>query len=316
MNILVVEPDSDTRNMLCDYLSGAGHSVCAASSREEAIERARNTNLEVLISDLGEQSGIEVMRKVKELKSDITVIAVSSHSSVESALGSLKEGKYEYVSKPFNWSEMEVVLRRVQRAHRKEKEIPNIIDALTSTYNPRYFHEVLSREIDRAEHFRRPFSLVLADIDNFRVYNDTYGYLAGDHILKRIAQLCQQVTRKIDYVFRYGGEEFMLLLPETGKSDTSSLTRRLRQTAMNTKFPQENVFPGGKLTISIGQVTYPDDAVNKEELVAKSIQAMKHAKKMGRNQVCLFDGKSYDFQKSPEEKMTTENKKDSNDSQK
>jgi len=315
MNILVVEPDEDTRSMLRDYLSGAGHSVCAVSSREEAIERARNTNLEVLISDLGGQSGIEVMRKVKELKSDITVIAVSSHSSVESAIGSLKEGRYEYISKPFNWSEMEVILRRAQRAHREEKGIPNIIDALTGTYNPRYFHEVLSREIDRAEHFRRPFSLVLADIDNFRVYNDTYGYLAGDHILKRIAQLCQQVTRKIDYVFRYGGEEFMVLLPETRKSDASSLTRRLRQTVMNTKFPQEEVFPGGKLTISIGQVTYPDDAVNKEELVAKSVQAMKHAKKMGKNQVCLFDGKSYDFQKSPEEKIMTAKQKDSNDSQ-
>jgi diguanylate cyclase (GGDEF)-like protein len=316
MNILVVEPDSDMGNMLRDYLSGAGHSVRVVSSKEEAIECAHNMNLEVLISDLGGQSGIEVMRKVKELKSDIAIISVSSHDSIESALGSLTEGRYEYVSKPFNQSEMEVVLRRMQRAQRKEKEIPNIIDALTSTYNPRYFHEVLSREIDRTEHFRRPFSLVLVDIDNFHVYNDTYGYLAGDRILKCIAQLCQQVTRKIDYVFRYGGEEFMLLLPETGKSDTSSLTRRLRQTVIKTKFPQEEVFPGGKLTISIGQVTYPDDAINKEELVAKSIQAMKHAKKMGRNQVCLFDGKSHDFQKSPEEKMTTEDKNDSNDSQK
>jgi len=311
MNILIVEPDEDTRNMLRDYLSGAGHSVWAVSSEEEAIERAHKTDLEVLISDAGKPSGLEVMRKVKEVKSDITVIAVSSHKSVESALDSLNEGKYEYVSKPFNGAEMEVVLHRVQRAQREEKEIPNIIDALTGAYNPRYFHEVLSREVDRAEHFRRPFSLVLTDIDNFHVYNDTYGYLAGDHILKRMAQVCQQVTRKIDYVFRYGGEEFILLLPETGKSDTSSLTRRLRYTVMNTKFPQEDVFPGGKLTVSIGQVTYPDDAVNKEELVAKSIQAMKHAKKMGRNQVCLFDGKSYDFHKLPDIKSDDDEKNDS-----
>lgn len=159
-----------------------------------------------------------------------------------------------------------------------------VTDGLTNVYNHRYFQERLETEISRARRHGQPLSLLMLDVDQFKPYNDSHGHLKGDRALKRAAAILKKTTRRMDVISRYGGEEFAVVLPETGSEEALVVADRIRRTI------EEHPFPGKKgekeqLTVSVGVALYPKDAQSRLALVDKADEALYQAKKSGGNQV-------------------------------
>ena len=155
-------------------------------------------------------------------------------------------------------------------------------DGLTGLYNHRHFHERLEQEIGRGSRFGTMFSLIMLDVDLFKAYNDIYGHLAGDGVLRRIGGYIDSSIRSIDLAFRYGGEEFAIILPETRLDDAYRVAERIRKT-----IEAQTSSRAMPITASLGIANWPIDGVMKEEVIACADAALYQAKQAGRNRTCL-----------------------------
>ena len=159
------------------------------------------------------------------------------------------------------------------------------IDELTGLYNRRFLKNYLIKEEERSNRLRQPFSIIILDIDFFKSFNDRYGHLAGDLVLKELADLIKQSVRSMDHVIRYGGEEFIVILPSTKKEEASVLGERLRRQVADHPFFIPDAAGDEKLTVSVGVANFPADAHDSFFLLQRADQAMYNAKKLGRNAV-------------------------------
>jgi len=170
------------------------------------------------------------------------------------------------------------------RLYEKTKEF-SIRDDLTGLFNRRWFNQRIVEEFKRAERFNHPLSILMVDIDFFKHYNDNHGHLTGDSALKKVADVLLKNVREVDSVVRYGGEEFLVILPKTGMDDAGKTAEKLRLKMEEYKIPFSSTQPNGKFTISIGYTTYPDMAKNISELLNQADKALYTAKRRGRNMV-------------------------------
>jgi diguanylate cyclase (GGDEF)-like protein len=167
------------------------------------------------------------------------------------------------------------------------------LDGLTGIYNHRYFQEFLDREISRTRRLDSRVSLILADIDNFKKFNDFYGHQAGDYVLKEFASLCGELIREYDLLARYGGEEFVLVLPETDAEEAGAVAEKLRDAIEKHGFS----FGGEshRVTSSFGIALFEPrltKTLKKNELIERADKALYQAKRKGRNRVELYSEKS------------------------
>ncbi len=162
-------------------------------------------------------------------------------------------------------------------------------DGMTNLHNFRYFTLRLNEEVIRHRRMKTDLSLLILDVDHFKNYNDTLGHPAGDEVLKKFARILKHTARENDIVARYGGEEFAIILPGTSKEGASIVAQRIRENIENTYFPHEEIQPLGKVTVSVGIATMPEDAKTAEELTQKADAALYYAKRHGRNQIKVFD---------------------------
>ena len=169
--------------------------------------------------------------------------------------------------------------------YQKVQEL-SITDGLTQIFNRRYFIERFNEEIKRSKKFRLKFSFLMLDIDHFKNYNDRYGHLTGDAILLEVTRAVKENIRQIDFMGRYGGEEFSLILAETNKEQARFAAERIRQAIESRQITvyDENL----KVTVSIGLVTFPDYAGNTQELIDRADEALYLAKQAGRNRICAY----------------------------
>ena len=168
----------------------------------------------------------------------------------------------------------------------KKLEILSITDGLTGLYNHRHFYERLATEIARAARYNHDLSLIIIDVDFFKHYNDNHGHLAGDIVLKGVADCIKSGVREIDITARYGGEEFAAILPEVDKKGALAFAERIRNVVASHPFSKKETQPNGNLTISLGVATFPEDtAANDSALIQMADNAMYKAKEMGRNRV-------------------------------
>jgi diguanylate cyclase (GGDEF)-like protein/PAS domain S-box-containing protein len=154
-----------------------------------------------------------------------------------------------------------------------------VIDKLTGVFNRTKFKELIEREIERAQRYNKPLSMIMFDIDHFKKVNDTYGHVVGDYVLKTLAKIVRGAIRKIDYLVRWGGEEFLIILPESNLDKAQALAERIRQIIENHTF--DNV---GKITISLGVAEFKEGDTE-DTLIKNSNGAMLKAKGKGRNRV-------------------------------
>jgi diguanylate cyclase (GGDEF)-like protein len=168
---------------------------------------------------------------------------------------------------------------------KEDSERRAIIDALTGTFNRRYFETRISEELSLAKRFRNKMCLVMFDIDYFKKVNDTYGHQAGDTVLQEVAVTAKSCLRAADFLCRYGGEEFTVIMPETAVDEAFEVAERMR------KMIEEHAFYGGEtlinITVSLGIAEYPEHAIIKEKIIEKADQALYAAKESGRNKVII-----------------------------
>lgn len=163
----------------------------------------------------------------------------------------------------------------------------SLTDPLTGVYNRRFLETRFEEERSRSQRQDSPFTMIMADLDHFKMYNDLCGHLAGDKALCAAAAAMRRAARDMDVLVRYGGEEFCLLLPATGKAEGYTLAERLRQAIEDEPFPGEAALPQGRMSISLGVATYPEDGHTIQELLAAADLALYRAKEQGRNRTVV-----------------------------
>ena len=177
--------------------------------------------------------------------------------------------------------------KRVEEELRKRSRYRelSIVDDLTQLYNPRHFYAQLKNEIDRANRYEQPLTLLLLDLDDFKQFNDTYGHIEGDQVLLRLGQVVKRCLRQTDSAYRYGGEEFTIILPMTTSADGITIAERIR-----TEFEKETFSPvpgqGVHVTVSIGLTQYKPQE-DMKVFVQRADQLMYQAKRNGKNRVCF-----------------------------
>jgi len=162
-------------------------------------------------------------------------------------------------------------------------------DHLTDLWNHGYFQYLFQAELEKAKATRTSLTLMMVDIDDFKIYNDQLGHQAGDQILKELSALLKKQSRKMDFVCRYGGEEFTIILPQTDKEEAFTIAERLRQDISRYAFAHEEILPHKKLTVSLGLAAFPEDGISASELIRYSDKMLYQAKNKGKNTTCCYN---------------------------
>ncbi|HUU42678.1 MAG TPA: diguanylate cyclase [Planctomycetota bacterium] len=295
VRVLVVDDEPMIRQLLTDVLGDEGYQVDTVPCGEDAVLKLRDNRFDFVITDLMMPgvSGIKVCETVKELDPETEVIVMTGYASLNTAVECMKLGAADYLNKPVNIDEIRLVLARLMEKKRLQekareadfyKELSRT-DGLTQLYNHKFFHQLLTTEVSRAQRYGGQVSLVMLDVDHFKKYNDSNGHPMGDAALQKVAWVLSETSRDVDSVARYGGEEFAVILPETPKAGALELAERLRRRIEEAGFEKVDVMPDGKFTISLGVACFPTDASSKPELIEKADQALYLAKTSGRNRV-------------------------------
>lgn len=221
--------------------------------------------------------GLVVVRPLRRLTRAAGQVAAGD-LAVELPVGG--SGELGYLTQVFNT----MVSRLRERESQGELERLSVTDALTGLYNRRHLMGTLANEVQRSRRLKRAFSVLLADVDHFKSYNDTHGHLAGDAALVKTAEILRKMTRAVDSVARYGGEEFVVMLLETTIATAAIVAERIRARVAAEEFG------GGRLTMSVGAAEYPTHGDTPEELIASADRAMYQAKGAGRDRVMLAGG--------------------------
>lgn len=250
----------------------------AAAMREAGVLRFQTllllTALLVAVGLLAFVVGLFITRPLTRLTEAAARVSAGD-LSVELPTGG--SGEVGYLTRAFNT----LVSRLRERDSQSELEKLSLTDSLTGLYNRRHLMGTLASEVQRSRRLRRAFSVLLADVDRFKQYNDTHGHLAGDAALVKIAEVFRKTTRQVDCVARYGGEEFVVMLLEANMATAALVAERIRARVA------EHDLGEGKLTLSVGVAEYPDGGDTPEELIATADAAMYKAKSAGRNQVVV-----------------------------
>ena len=299
--LLIIDDDEDVRLLLRDLLEESDYEVQTAQCGEDALRMIRSSTYDLVVTDLRltGMHGLEVIKEVKAIDAGIDVIVMTGYASVNSAVESMKAGAVDYITKPFNSDQIRMVVkknveRREYQRLAQEREFYRVlssIDGLTELYNYRYLHQYLKMELEREKRYKRQLSLVMIDIDNFKNYNDQFGHLVGDLVLKKIAAIFRNATRGCDVLCRYGGEEFAIILPETSKEEAVIVCERIRKSVETAEMVDELGKPVGKVTVTLGLSSFPADADNKDDLIDNADRALYQGKEAGKNCIFLFGSK-------------------------
>jgi diguanylate cyclase (GGDEF)-like protein len=287
--VLVVDDEEIICTLFAAMLGHYGrYHVVTTTDGRQVMDILRREPFDVMLLDMSMPaiSGLDVLRQVTQVFEELPVIIVTGHGSIEIAVESMQAGAADFVTKPVPAA---VLHLRIQKAleHARTRRLAST-DGLTEVYNHRTFQERLSQEIARADRYSRPLSVLMIDVDHFKVYNDTHGHPQGDIVLQDLARLLREMSRTSDTVARYGGEEFAIILPETDSVGAQKIGQRLREQVEGHSFPGQELMPGGTLTISIGVATHAP-AGSKDALLQAADTALYTAKREGRNRVCAAE---------------------------
>lgn len=290
--LLIVDDEKQNRLLLTE-LFGSTYKIIQAKNGVQALEKARQHRPDLILLDvlMPEMDGMGVLRELKRDDATrlIPVIFITALSSATDEENGLNLGAVDYISKPFHPPIVRVRVRnQLQLLHqRRLLEQLASLDGLTGIPNRRQFDATLLKEWHRCQHNQQPLSLIVADVDFFKKYNDALGHAAGDRVLQEVAATLRQAARRPgDLVARYGGEEFVLLLPETDATSAQALAEGLQQLLHSKAFAHPNSSLGPWLTMSMGGNTIvPSTTALDPEFFALADAALYRAKHQGRNQV-------------------------------
>lgn len=300
LRVLVAEDEPTQRLMLARTLGRAGYQVDVARDGVEALERLREGDYAMLVTDwhMPGLDGAALCREIRyaSLAHYVYIVILTGQTEGADVVSGLDAGADDYVRKTAEPIELLarlaagsriVRLERSLRAAQARIELLSVIDPLLPLYNRRYLANELEREIRRARRYKRPFSLVIADIDHFKIVNDTHGHPVGDEVLQKFADMLLSRLRTTDWAARFGGEEFVVVLPETDLGGAIAVAGKLR--AACAANPLETTAGAIALTASFGVATLgeePDAPGEAAELLLRTADhALYQSKSGGRNRV-------------------------------
>lgn len=287
--VLIIDDSHDVHRLLKARLRQEDVEFISATSGEEGLQIAavRSPALILLDLDMPGIDGFQVLRLLKDRHEtrDIAVIVLSGLNTAADKVTAFDLGAVDYVMKPFDISELRVRMRSSLRMHSLISMLAQRaqFDGLTGLWNRQYFDRRVEEDFARSLRSNRPFSVAMIDADNFKSINDTYGHPVGDMVLQGIAKMLNRELRHTDIACRYGGEEFVVVMNETGIEDARATCERLRVACQDTFWPRH---PERHVSISIG-VCGSDSVIagTANDFVQMADEALYTAKRSGRNRV-------------------------------
>ncbi len=316
MNILIADDEVAIRELVGEILGGEGHEITLAEDGEDALEKFKRSWHEIVFSDIRmpKMNGIELLAAVKGINANTQFVIMTSHASIDNSTQALKMGAFDYILKPFE--DLDIITKAVNRAMvnlsgiRRQQALYNTLtrqneeldtlnikfldlatrDGLTGLFSRIYAEERLDEEFDRATNHARELSVLFMDLDHFKFFNDTHGHQAGDEILQVLAALMTQAVRESDTLARWGGEEFVVVAPETNQEDGCILAERIRKSVAGHPFPNAAQQPLGIVSLSIGVASRFNGTDSPEKLLRFADDAVYYAKDSGRNRTVFCSG--------------------------
>jgi len=282
-----------------------GYEVMVACDGAEALELMQREDAPALIIldwMMPGMTGVEVCRRIRQRDSEpyTYILLLTSKSQKEDLIEGMDAGADDYITKPFDQNELQVRLRAGTRLvdlqaqllkAREDLREQATRDSLTHLWNRSSILSELDRELARLERESRPLGVVIVDLDHFKQVNDTYGHLAGDAVLREAARRMQNGIRQYDSIGRYGGEEFLILFPGCGETESFAQADRLRKQLAQAEMSVND--SSLRVTASFGVTTaIPGEGWTQEALIRKADEALYIAKKSGRNRVEILTGRS------------------------
>jgi len=302
--ILVVDDHPDNVEIIQARLASRGFTVETASNGQEALDMVMENPPHLILLDvmMPLMDGYEVSRRIKGDPSlpFIPIILVTARDSTQDKVEGLDAGAEDYLTKPINFPELEARVRSMLRIKRLQDELDqknreledanrklkklSITDGLTELFNHRHVHELLHEEWERSRRSGDPIAVAMLDLDRFKQINDTYGHPTGDVILFETARIIRDTAREIDMIGRYGGEEFIAILPGTSEEAAVQFAERVRQAVEEHTFRDDATEV--RMTMSAGVASHPEFNVeNPDQLLKRADEALYAAKTGGRNRV-------------------------------
>jgi diguanylate cyclase (GGDEF)-like protein len=295
--LLIVDDEKHNRTLLLELLKDSYQIIFAKNGRQ-ALELAATHRPDLILLDvlMPEMDGYQTINALKadEASRDIPVIFISALDSADDEAQGLELGAADYITKPFHPSIVRARIRNHLQIlqQRRQLEQLSLVDSLTEIPNRRRFSQVLEQEWRRCLRKQEPLSLVVVDVDHFKLYNDSHGHAIGDNILYLVAQtLSHGLRRASDFVARYGGEEFVMLLPESEASEAQVLVERIRQDINDQQLEHRSSPVAPWITLSFGGATViPDTHEVDSEFFCRADACLYQAKHQGRNRAVWADG--------------------------
>lgn len=292
-SILVVEDNTENLRMLKNILEESGYTVRPAPSGKIALSAAQAIVPDLILLDikLPDIDGYEICKILKENPEtmDVPIIFLTGKTETQDILKGFDLGAADYVIKPYV---IPILIARVKthiklRMQKKELQELSEIDKLSELPNRRRFDSFLESEWRRCLRERKPISLIMGDIDCFKLYNDKYGHLYGDDVIRRVAGIMKMYGKRAsDLPARYGGEEFALIMGNSDADYVLAVAQSICKKVEELHIPHEMSKAGDFITLSLGIAEIvPDKSANPDTLIARADKMLYHAKNDGKNRV-------------------------------
>jgi diguanylate cyclase (GGDEF)-like protein len=306
--ILVVDDQPANLKVLLSFLKDHQFDIRIADSGERALMLLQSFLPDIILLDVMMPGidGFETCRQIKRQKdtADIPIIFISALDNIEDKITGFEVGGVDYITKPFQRLEVLTRINTHLRLRRKELELEkaldevvkqqrlfkqlSITDELTGLYNRRHLNTILNQEFQRSLRHNNDLSCLMLDLDYFKKVNDKYGHDFGDIVLRTFSSIVEEFIRSSDFAFRFGGEEFLILLPETNIEGAKQVAEKIRLRMTHEKIISDNIEATVKVSIGVASMHH-NNPENSDRLLAFADKALYTAKECGRNQVRIFE---------------------------
>jgi diguanylate cyclase (GGDEF)-like protein len=291
--VLIADDDAQFRSMLSRRATKMGLSVLEVEDGEQAVAALGLERFDLIVSDLymPGYTGLEVIQKAREVDPEVHAVILTASATIETVIEALRSGVYDYLTKPLeSLSDFEITVSRalehaflLQENKRLFAEVQRlaVTDSLTGLYNRHKLDEVMATEFERARRYKRPLSIIMLDMDGLKSINDTYGHPAGDVALKIVADAIRKTIRRVDLPARFGGDEFIIVLPEVGLDIAVRIAERISENIKPSE-DQKDMF-----SLSGGVAQLREEHSSAEDFIRAVDEALYRAKRAGGAQIML-----------------------------